>query len=277
MFWPDEKDLKAQTWWVTEAWELGPTYGDLVTALRPVLRAAALHGYRVSSINIGFGAGIAGAGEWQRIDLDTPRMTPGEWVSPMLLVDGPGIWFDVAEVVDLIGESIDSYGTGLVVPVFGSCRTTDRSVPAELESAIAAFAESAVTNLVCRVTQQVPMARLSYQGLLWIFDVAWWSPKPIAMSSIVRNVRAALLADPAGFLMGQVFDDRSLHHEGLTKGPANLPFLLSLSGESSRRLNNSFFEDSLEPTWLDVLASLLRRGVIVIEGLQGPSSSRSDH
>jgi hypothetical protein len=267
VFWPDEKDLAAQGWWATEAWESGPAYGDLVTALRPVLRAAALHGYRLSSINIGFGPGIAGAGEWQRIDMDTLQMVPGEWVSPMLSVDGPGIWFDVTEVVDLIGESIDSYGTGLVVPVFGAHRTTDRSVPAELESAIAAFADSAVTNLVCRVTRQVPMARISYHGLMWIFDAEWWIPEPSNMFSAVSNVRAALLANPAGFLTGQVFGDRSLHQEGLTKGPANLPFLLSLSGESPKALLQ---DADIAPTWLDALASLLRRGIIVIEGLQQP-------
>jgi hypothetical protein len=221
-------------------------------------------------------------------------MTPGEWVSPMLSVEGPGIWFDVTEVVDLIGESIDSYGTGLVVPVFGAHRTTDRSVPAELESAVAAFTESAVTYLVCRVTQQLPIARISYHGLLWIFDVDWWFPQPITISTMASNVRSALLANPAGFLMGQVFGERSLHQEGLTKGPANLRFLLSLSGASSRQENYPFFEalpDELEavggdshlednrrlfeesdaaPAWLDALASLLRHGVVVIEGLQRP-------
>ncbi|MER7457929.1 hypothetical protein [Micromonospora sp. NPDC126480] len=298
MFWPDDTTLARQPWWAEAAWLDGPTYGELVSSLRPVLRVAALHGYSVDAINIGFGPGPVVHGDWQSIDLDTLELLPGASVSPDLPDEGPGIWLDVAEIDDLAGQVAAGYATGLDFPLFAGGYTDDHSVPPEIRSDIAAFVDAAIADLTSRVPDSGGVPRDDGGGLLWVFDARHWHPTDAMLQFWIQLALNQMYANPTGFLRGQVYADRDLHAPGAGAGPPNLLFLmggaaaepafdagsmhrgvwsaltwhLQVTGAATRlfEAERRLYRGASAPVWLDVVLDLVLRGVILIDGLVDP-------
>lgn len=240
VFWPDEADLRQCDWWDDPAWADGPTYGDLVYAVQPVLRAASLSGYQIISINIGEGPGVVAQGGWQRIDLGTLELAPGEWDSPNLGSD-VGIWFDIVEIADLIDGEIDGYGTGVMPPVIDAIAADQNMVPREIFDAVDVYVDDAINELVALLADETYAPRGTGRGLMWIFDATWWHPKPDELLDVCTQVSEQLMLEPEAFLRGQIYASRERHDASQTPGPANLYFLLSRKGVPVKDMHSDFW------------------------------------
>ncbi|GIH22706.1 hypothetical protein Aph01nite_10160 [Acrocarpospora phusangensis] len=296
MFWPDDSELALQEWWGVPAWAGGPVYGALVTAVRPALRAALLLGYEVTSINLGFGAGVSAEGEWQAIDGGTLELAPGAYESVEKQSSGPTLWLEVLPFFDRADDQIGSYAIPFEFGLFGGEESTsDGSVPA----GIAAAVDDVVARAVDALTATLPsreawrtaggLPRRADGGLLWILDPAYQTGLGSAAGDLASVVEA-LLADREAFLLGQVYGER-VAHAGNEPGPASLRFLLDRQLAWPRRAHRRIwaglladlqargeahrlwerergnFQGRSAPTWLDVLSQLIWRGVVTVHGL----------
>jgi hypothetical protein len=306
MLWPDDKALESQPWWGTPAWQDGPTFGALVSAARPAIRAALLLGYEVTSVSLGFGKGAALPGEWQMIDRGTLELLPGPWVSDVLPGEGPNLWLDVQPIEDLAEDFGGPYTVEHQIGVFSSDDyTADASVPAAITDAVEAFVEDAVGVLAPFVPARSDwddaveagggLLRMAGGSLLWMLDPAYWYGLGEAASGELQRTVEELIDDTEGFLRGQLHGDRSRHVPSANPGPANLEFLfgremlfgpgrahkrfweallaeLQGRGEAHRLLERArtTYTGEHAPTWLDVLSELVLSGVVYIDGLFEP-------
>lgn len=281
MFWPDEKVFAKQTWWSWPAHAAGPTYGGVVEALRPAIRAALLLGYQVEAIDIALGAGPPGqVSRWESIELDTLQLSAsGRQLDIQRPFEGLNIRLKVAEITDLVGAVTGTYALDVDLPLFGSDEAIpDDSeefvgpvlVPDDLVAGVRSFVTDAVATLVARLpaapaqdqSQQEEwlVPREAGGGLAWIFDPTHWHGLTGAAKVKLWPIALELLSHPEGFLAGQLFGDRREHPStpdlgeqlpDLGGGAASLPFLV-------RRRNPHHYEDL--SFWKHLLLSLQGRG-----------------
>jgi hypothetical protein len=283
VFWPDDITLSEQSWGDTPAWDRGPTWGALVAAARPAIRALLLLGYAVDAIGLGFGKGISLDGEWQLLALETLALVPGPDLSPDKQAEGPTLWLqaspltdsatdldpqppadgDPADDMDDIDLLVDTYAIEFDAGLFGSDDyTADGTVPAAITSAVVAVAIRAVDLLGQRLPSKGAwqdavaagggLPRQANGGLVWILDPHYWDGVgPDALAEQVHVVEELLEAREK-FLLGQVFDDRDEHRAGSGPGPAHLFFLLGRELFWPGKANIRF--------WTALLAQLQARG-----------------
>ena len=280
MFWPEDASLQLQPWWDEPAWEDGPSWGALVAAARPAIRAALLLGYAVDAIGLGFGKGVSLEGEWQLLPLETLTLIPGPELSPDKQAEGPTLWLEASPATDSAtdldpqpaaeGEPeddidllVDTYALAFDFGLFGSDDyTDDGTVPAAITTAVAGVAIRAVDQLSQRLPSKGTwrdavaagggLPREANGGLVWIFDSHHWDGVGADAVAEMEPVVEELLEAKSRFLLGQVFDDRDEHRSGSGPGAANLRFLFGRELFWPGHANTRF--------WTALLAQLQARG-----------------
>ena len=274
MFWPDDASLQLQPWYDDPAWEDGPSWGALVGAARPALRAALLLGYAVSAIGLGFGKGVALDGEWWQLNLETLALVPGPGPSPDKQADGPTLWLEAAALTDaatelahLSPDELDPlagmYAIAFDFGLFGSDDyTDDGTVPNAITDAVAAVATRATNALAPHLPSKDDwkdavaigggLPRVANGGLVWVLDPHYWDGVGADAVTEMEPVVEELLEAKERFLLGQLFDDRDKHRSGSGPGAANLRFLFGRELFFPGRANTRF--------WTALLAQLQARG-----------------
>lgn len=272
MFWPDATLLSEQDWWDDPAWEGGPGYGELVEALRPVLRAVMLLGWLVHSIDLGIGRSEGQSTEWTVIELATLELVPAVALDVDKPFDGPNLHLGVAEIVDLHGRLGDEgdYAIPIDIPVFGSDDLPDDAVPAGLAEGVDAFVNEALDELAPTVPTDPVLAapRASQQGLLWMLYTNHWRGLTEEAKFEAGAQTVALRQDPMGFLMGQLYGQQ------VAKPAAEFWDHLALSVQArgeAHRLPQRARIRLPAMGWLDALTELMWRGAIIVDGLVEPA------
>jgi len=291
-FWPAPDVLRGDEL-NEEAWADGPLSSDLVIALLPAIRALFLLGYQVATINTTETTGSGETVTWWSLDLRT--LVPFEQPLPF---DRPRQAFNIAFELDQLNDGDELTGDGFGMPLPAEAIGMDAALPAgslvpdELQSSIDRFVEQAVATLAAALPASGQADRGQGSGMLWLLDPIEWEGIDADPQALMRGMLPAQAARAADFVREQVTGaqtddpDRPPHLEWLfatagrtadyAKFTSGIRQSIQARGVShivnlTRWLELFWPSPSEAPPWLDVLAELLCRGVILIEGLIDPA------
>jgi hypothetical protein len=286
MFWPSIDVARRVSWSRDEVWANGPSYGDLLIALRPALRALFLQGYRTNGIAIGIKPGGAGPIQWNVIDLESFALTKVAARYPSVTT-ALEVAFETTAMNDGRGVAApDGYGMTDAVMRLGmdGALDTNGTLPQALTRSIDAFVDAAVSRLAALVRNDA-VPRNNHQGLLWIFDPRHFGNLEPDALDVVRLAFQNFSLNAQLTIREQVTDrrieagresDLAPDLRWLTIAVVYIdPFWHGLRasledrGESERLTINTQQRLSGEnaASWLDVIVELLRLGVLDMDGL----------
>jgi hypothetical protein len=271
VFWPDAATLSRTAWWEQPAWVDGATYGQLVEAVRPALRAALLLGWNVHSIYVGLGAATGESAPWVSIRLATLELAAAPLVDLDMPFDGPNVLLAASEIVDRQGVlgTTGGYAIGIDIPILGDDDLPADVVPSGITQGVDAFVGDALAELVptLPVRKNDLPARAHGQGLLWLLYSEHWSG---LNAEAIRGTGLLVLdlrLTPEETLIGE------LYGRPVSGPPRDFWTQLWLSAQAEGRAHHlpQRLRDRLPAmSWLDTIGELLVRGVIEVPGLVRP-------
>lgn len=242
--WPERATMETAAWSKTSAWPGGPTFGEVVLEVLPLIRCYFLLGYRVSSLSVmdyitGPSTSPLSEGRTE-LDLQTGASEPSASITKLAdvsgtthdLVDGQvHVVFHLEELTDqsgFLGPLISDPGgatfKGYGVPLAASRRVL--SLYPQVADLLGLEVEADVLlDLLIGTTEtnwidasgagEAPRLRRSHQGgMLWVFDPIYWARLSGRRKSDYRapkNLLKHLFANSGAsrqFLLEQVFDLR---------------------------------------------------------------------
>jgi len=288
-FWPDVEACRRVEYGAEAVWADGPSYSDLLVALRPALRGLFLLGHRTTRLEIATDA----SGQWSSIDPASLERETVERTDVAPPASGLMVRFETVTMADpfhagSVGYAVPSAATELA---YADLSDTKGKLPAALVGAIEAFVEDQLTELVGRIGAD-GFVREPEGGLGWIFDPTHWRGLGDAGVWVAEGATGG---SHEGLLRASVFDERGRHTQGGGLYPRRAPTLRWLLGAGSRARNPSDFAWAVDralaergqahalwvsrrgilfsrkaPSWLDVLIELLFAGAFFIDGLIAP-------
>jgi hypothetical protein len=279
--------------------------GDVVMAVRPVVRALFLQGHRTLSINFALGAASGESTVWRSLappPEGDPSLDPqafvvsDEWRSFDRPNSGLNIGFELADIGDAHGPARNGYAMPSPTEVIGIDEplATNGKVPAALERVVEDYVDSAADALAALLPDvRADPPRGDHQGVLWIFDPGWWFGLPDAAVGVAVYALSVLRMEGADFIRGQVFDDSRKHDPkflarrrspslewlyGRIEYPVFEPaqfwseLALALQGRGeAHHLTMADRQRLPNVAWLDAIFELMAIGAIGVDGLIEPA------